>query len=252
MDEYHIAKEAIEDGFETIVASGGDSTVSNIAEAILSFRPELRFGVIPSGTGNDYATGNGLTRSISAAVDVLKAGKTASRDVIRIGDRYAVSLVGFGFDITMSEIHLNNKTLKGPALYLYAILVAIFRHKGYRFRVETEEGEVFEGPAMMINLGNNRISGGGYPTCPRADMTDGKLDLLFIEDCPPRTRLKLLQLVKRSAHLDYPIVHYVQTASVVMECERPMAFHTEGEMFYTEETRLEARVLPGRLTLIVP
>jgi diacylglycerol kinase (ATP) len=252
MDEFHIAKEAIEDGYETIVASGGDSTISNIAEAILSFKPETRFGVIPSGTGNDYATGNGMTRSASGAVDTLRAGKTERRDVIRIGDRYAVSLVGFGFDITMSEIHLQNKRLKGPLLYLYAILVAIYRHKGYRFRVETAEGEVFEGPALMLNLGNNRISGGGYPTCPHADMTDGKLDVMFIEDCPPRTRLKLLQLVKRAAHLDHPLVHYAQTESVVVECERPLVFHTEGELFYTEETRLEARVLPGRLDLIVP
>jgi len=252
MDEYHMAVEAISDGFETLVASGGDSTVSNIADALLSKRPDMRLGIIPTGTGNDYATGNRIPRSISQAVEVLKRGQTAKRDVIRIGERFAVSLVGFGFDITMSEIHLNNRVLKGPLLYFYSIIKAIFRHKGYTLRVETEEGEIFEDKALMLNLGNNRISGGGYPTCPRADMTDGKLDVMFIQDCRPGTRLRLLQMVQKADHLKHPLVSYTQSESVTVTSEVPIAFHTEGEMFYTEETSLSARVLPLKLNLIVP
>jgi len=252
MDEYHMAVEAIQDGFETLVASGGDSTVSNIADALLTHRPDARFGVIPMGTGNDYATGNRIPRSVRGAVEILKRGKVEKRDVIKIEDRYAVSLVGFGFDITMSEIHLNNKILKGPLLYFYSIIKAIFRHRGYFIRVETEGGEAFEGRALMLNLGNNRISGGGYPTCPKADMTDGKLDVMFIEDCSPATRLRLLQLVQKARHLEHPLVHYTQAAGATVSCERPLAFHTEGEMFYTDKTELTARLLPGRLNLIVP
>jgi diacylglycerol kinase family enzyme len=160
--------------------------------------------------------------------------------------------VGFGFDITMSEIHLNNKLLKGPALYFYAIIRAIFRHKGNFIRVEANSGEVFEGKAMMLNLGNNRISGGGYPTCPKADMTDGKMDVMFIEDCSPGTRLKLLQLVKKARHLEHPLVHYAQVEAVTVTCDIPIAFHTEGEMFYTDKKSVSARVIPGMLNLIVP
>lgn len=252
MDEYYIAKEALEEGFETIVASGGDSTISNIAEAILKTRPEIKFGIIPQGTGNDYATGNKIPRSISAAVDILKAGKIEKRDVILIGDRYSVSLVGFGFDITMSEIHLKNKTLKGAPLYFYAIIAAIFRHKGYNLKVTTDTGEVFDHKALMLNLGNNKISGGGYMTCPRADMTDGKLDVMFIEDCKPAVRLKMLQLVQKAKHLEHPLVHYTQAKKVTVECARPIAFHTEGELFYTEQNCLTAEIIPRRLNLIVP
>lgn len=251
MDEYHIAKKAIEDGFDTIVASGGDSTISNIADAILSTKPELKFGIIPSGTGNDYATGNKIPRSISQAIEILKAGRVEKRDVIKIGERYAVNLVGFGFDITMSEIHLKNKTLKGPLLYFYAIIVAIFRHKGFRIKVESETGEVFEGKSLMLNLGNNKISGGGYMTCPKADMTDGKLDVMFVEDCSSWARLKLLQMVKKASHLKYPIVHYTQAKSVTVESDLPIAFHTEGELFYTDKKSLPVKILPLYINLIV-
>jgi diacylglycerol kinase (ATP) len=252
MDEHHMAVEAIRDGFDTVVASGGDSTVSNIADAILTHSPETRFGILPMGTGNDYATGNGIPRSIGQAVEVLKNGYTETRDVIKIEDRYSVSLVGFGFDITMSEIHLANKTLKGPMLYFWSIIEAIFKHRGYFIRVETDAGEVFEGKCLMLNLGNNRISGGGYPTCPQADMTDGKLDVMFVEDCGPGTRLRLLQLVQKARHLEYKLVHYTQAASVTVSSEVPIAFHTEGEMFYTEKKEVSARVIPGRLNVIVP
>jgi diacylglycerol kinase (ATP) len=252
MDEYHMAVEAVRDGFDTIVASGGDSTVSNIADAILVNKPEIRFGILPTGTGNDYATGNKIPRSTTKSVEVLKRGKVVKRDVIKIDDRYSTNLVGFGFDITMSEIHLNNKLLKGPALYFYAIIRAIFRHKGNFIRVEANSGEVFEGKAMMLNLGNNRISGGGYPTCPKADMTDGKMDVMFIEDCSPGTRLKLLQLVKKARHLEHPLVHYAQVEAVTVTCDIPIAFHTEGEMFYTDKKSVSARVIPGMLNLIVP
>lgn len=252
MDEYHIALEAVEDGYETIVASGGDSTISNIAEAVLKTRPEIKFGIIPQGTGNDYATGNKIPRSISQAVDVLQAGKIEKRDVILIGDRYAVSLVGFGFDITMSEIHLRNKTLKGAPLYFYAIIAAIFKHQGFKLKVTADNGEVFEHKALMLNLGNNKISGGGYMTCPQADMTDGKLDVMFIEDCRPLVRLKMLQLVQKAKHLEHPLVHYTQATKVTIASEKPIAFHTEGELFFTDQHSVTAEIIPLRLNLIVP
>lgn len=252
MDEYLLAKDALADGYQTIVASGGDSTISNIAEAVLSSGSEIRFGIIPSGTGNDYATGNQIPRSLVHAVEVIKQGKIKKRDVIKIGDRFSVSMVGFGFDITMSEIHLRNKTLKGPFLYLYAILVAIYTHKGYEIEVETDTGEHYKHKALMLNLGNNRISGGGYPTCPRAEMDDGKMDVMFIEDCPPKVRIQMLQRVKKATHIDHPLVHYEQATRVTVRCEHPLAFHTEGEMFYTQEKSLEATLLPERLNLIVP
>jgi len=252
MDEYHMAVEAIQDGFDTVVASGGDSTVSNIADAILTNRPQTRFGILPMGTGNDYATGNGIPRSIGQAVDVLKRGHTEKRDVIKIGDRYSVSLVGFGFDITMSEIHLSNKILKGSMLYFWSIIEAIFKHHGHFIRVETDGGEVFEGKSLMLNLGNNRISGGGYPTCPKADMTDGKMDVMFIEDCKPGTRLHLLQLVQKAKHLEHKLVHYTQAASVTVTSEVPVAYHTEGELFYTDKKEVTAVIIPGRLSVIVP
>jgi len=251
MDEYIIAKDAVEDGFKTIIASGGDSTISNIADAILTTDPEVRFGIIPNGTGNDYATGNSIPRSLREAVKIIKQGRVEKRDVIKIGDRYAVSLVGFGFDITMSEVHLKNKILKGSLLYFYAIIVAIFRHKGFEITVEMDEGKEFKGKAMMLNLGNNKISGGGYMTCPEADMNDGKMDVMFIEDCPPMTRLKLLQMVKSATHLRHPLVHYQQTRKVVVKSELPIAFHTEGEMFYTEQNSIGAEVIPDKLNLIV-
>ncbi len=252
MDEYYMAVEAIQDGFDTVVASGGDSTVSNIADAILTNRPDARFGILPMGTGNDYATGNGIPRAIGQAVEVLKRGHTEKRDVIKIEDRYSVSLVGFGFDITMSEIHLNNKLLKGKLLYFWSIIEAIFKHRGHFIRVETDGGEVFEGKSLMLNLGNNRISGGGYPTCPKADMTDGKMDVMFIEDCRPGTRLRMLQLVQKARHLEHKLVHYTQTESVTVTSEVPIAYHTEGELFYTEKKEVTARIIPARLNLIVP
>jgi len=252
MDEYDFALAAIRNGFKTIIASGGDSTVSNIADAILSENRDIVFGVIPNGTGNDYAGGNSIPVSLTKAVDIIKRGKVEKRDVIKIGDRYSVSLVGFGFDITMSEIHLKNKHLKGSLLYTYAIIAAIFKHKGFQIRVDIEDGSVFEGKALMLNLGNNGISGGGYRTCPKADMTDGKLDVMFIQDCPPSARLKMLQRVQKATHIDHPLVQYTQTKRVTISSEKPLAFHTEGEMFYLDQTSITAEVIPKKLNLLVP
>ncbi|MBN2245925.1 MAG: diacylglycerol kinase family lipid kinase [Candidatus Aminicenantes bacterium] len=252
MDEYEFALAAIRNGFKTIIASGGDSTVSNIADAILSEDRDTIFGIIPNGTGNDYAGGNSIPLSLAKAVEIIKQRKIEKRDVIKIGDRYSVSLIGFGFDITMSEIHLKNRHLKGAPLYTYAIIAAIFKHKGFHIQVELDDGSVFEGKALMLNLGNNKISGGGYPTCPKADMTDGKLDVMFIQDCPPSSRLKMLQKVKTATHIDHPLVNYSQTKRVIVTSEKPLAFHTEGEIFYLDQTSITAEVIPKKLNLLVP
>jgi len=64
--------------------------------------------------------------------------------------------------------------------------------------------------------------------------------------------LRLFQLVQKARHLEHPLVHYTQAAAVTVTCEAPIAFHTEGELFYTEKMELTARVIPGRLDLIVP
>ena len=202
--------------------------------------------------GNDFATGNAIPRSIPQAVDILKNGRIEKRDVIKIGDRHSVNLAGFGFDITVSEIHLKTKVLRGGLLYFYAIIAAIFKHKSFYIKIETDTGITLEGRTLMLNLGNNKFSAGGYPTCPRADMTDGLLDVMFMEDCPAGTRLKLLQLVKKGCHLEHPLVHYNQAKSVIIECEVPIAYHTEGEVFYTEQKRISARIIPKYLNLIVP
>jgi len=88
-------------------------------------------------------------------------------------------------------------------------------------------------------------------TCPKADMTDGKLDVMFVEDCSPWTRLKLLQMVKKASHLKCPLVHYTQAKSVYVESEVPIVFHTEGELFYTDKKSLPVKILPLHINLIV-
>ena len=152
----------------------------------------------------------------------------------------------------MSEVHLSNKLLKGKFLYYYAIIAGIYKHKSHKMKITLDDGTVFaHDNIFMLNLGNNSISGGGYVTCPKASMTDGKMDVMAIKDTSTAKRLKLLKMVQKGTFLKSPLVTYKQAKSVTIESSKPIAFHTEGEMYYTKKKKLTAKILPKYLTLLV-
>lgn len=265
--ELALAEEAAADGYDVVVAVGGDGTWSNVADRILaSGRDDLTLGILPNGTGNDFGRSLGMDPSDAAeAVKVLAAGNTKLVDVGRVetesasehapeqwGRRYFLNLIGFGFDIAVIDAAAGARFLKGELLYKITALQQLFRFPGLDLRLKSEGGEERDGRYLMLTVSNGPFFGGGFPIAPEATVQDGKLHACQILDAPPLARLRLFNLAERGRHVTSDRVEVLADSGFRMEFPTPPRFEVDGDVRRSAGHTVEARILPAALKVIAP
>lgn len=205
-------------------------------------------GMIPAGTGNDLARGVGLDpEDTLAAADVVAADHRAALDLIRLGERYVGAVLATGFDARVNERANAMSWPRGSLRYTVAALAELggFRPLTYRL---TLDGEVREQRAMLVAVGNTTTYGGGLRICPRADPTDGLLDVTIIH---PVSRFKLLQLLPQMRSGRFardPCVEQLRVRTVSVEGEGLVGYG-DGERM--GPAPFEVAVAPRALPLVV-
>lgn len=265
--ERELAEAALADGYDVIVAVGGDGTWSNVADRILaSERNDVALGILPSGTGNDFGRSLGFDpSSAEAAVTTLAAGHQRCVDVGRVDTpsasehvpgrlepRHYLNLIGFGFDIAVIDAAAGARFLKGELLYKITALQQLFRFPGVRAEIRSASGEERSGDHLMITVSNGRYFGGGFPIAPDATLDDGVLHACQIRDAPPLTRLKLFNLAERGRHVTSSCVEILNETSFALTFEHPPRFEMDGDVRLAAESTVNVRVLPKALTVVAP
>ncbi len=266
-EERDLAERAVQDGFDVVAAAGGDGTWSNVADRVVaSGREDVAFGVLPSGTGNDFGRNLGFRPSDAAeAVRVLAQGRTRKVDVGRLdtpstseharsdrGARHFLNLIGFGFDIAVLDAAAGARFLRGELLYKLTALQQLFRFPGFRCAVRTPGGEHRDGRHLMLTVSNGRFFGGGFPIAPEARIDDGRLHACRIMDAPPLTRLRLFNLAEKGRHVRSERVEVLDEPSFRLEFDAPPRFEMDGEVRQAAEPELSVRILPGALRVVAP
>ncbi|MEM9657816.1 MAG: YegS/Rv2252/BmrU family lipid kinase, partial [Planctomycetota bacterium] len=245
---------------EAVVAVGGDGTVHEVANGLLSLSSDRRpaLAIVPAGSGNDFAYALRLSSDFDAAVDAIRKGRSRAIDVGEIRDdqgrtRYFVNNVGtlLEGEINIASHHISWP--KGSGLYYRAALQRFIRRLAVA-QVELEaDGSKLAVKALTLSIGNGPRSGGRFLLAPHADVADGQLDYVLLE---PTGRLALLRLLHRSrqgAHLDDGAVRTGRFASLQVRSDIPIAAHVDGEPWITLEQDvrcLDLRVLPAELQTI--
>jgi len=266
-EERDLAERALQEGFHVVAAAGGDGTWSNVADRVVaSGRDDVAFGVLPSGTGNDFGRNLGFRPSDEAeAVRVLAQGRTRAVDVGRLDTpsasehnpgnyeaRHFLNLVGFGFDIAVLDAAAGARFLRGELLYKLTALQQLFRFPGFRFSLRTPGDQRRDGRHLMLTVSNGRFFGGGFPIAPEARMDDGKLHACRIMDAPPLARLRLFNLAEKGRHVRSERVEVLDEASFRLTFDAPPRFEMDGEVRQAGEVHLAVRILPGALRVVAP
>jgi len=264
-EERDLAERAAEEGFDVVVAVGGDGTWSNVADRLLaSGREDVALGVLPSGTGNDFGRNLGLAPSDAAgAVRALAAGVTRKVDVGRLDSlsasehapdreepRHFLNLIGFGFDVAVIDAAAGARFLKGELLYKITALQQLFRFDGLVAGVSTSGGETRHGEHLMITVSNGRFFGGGFPIAPAASLDDGMLHTCRILDAAPFTRLKLFNLAEKGRHTTSDKVEVLADPAFQLTFESPPRFEMDGDVRRASGEVLDVRVLPKALSVV--
>lgn len=266
-EERDLAEHAVEQGYDVIVAVGGDGTWSNVADRIVaSGRDDVAFAVLPSGTGNDFGRNFGFDpRNPVEAVRVLAEGYRRTIDVGRVDSpsasehdpdrwepRHFLNLVGFGFDIAVIDAAAGARFLRGELLYKLTALQQLFRFPGVDVAVESDAGETRDGRLLMLTVSNARYFGGGFPIAPKAEIDDGRLHACLIGNAPPLTRLKLFNAAERGRHVLAEQVEVVDDRAFRVRFAEPPRFEMDGDVRRAKSDVVDVRVIPNALRVVGP
>jgi diacylglycerol kinase (ATP) len=252
-DATRFAREAAERGADLVICAGGDGTLNEIVNGLLEggVRPpaELpRLGIVPLGTANDFATFMGVPPEVEAAVSLAVEGPERVVDLARLNGRFFANVSSGGLGAAATEETSGRaKRLLGSAAYLVtgARTFAALEPSHARFTVDGEE--LFDGPFLFFSVGNGARSGGGNQITPRADPSDGQLDLCLVGEMSRTELLRMLPELRTGAHVNDPHVTYRRFSTLKVEPRGELSANVDGEP--VGGTLLEYSVQPGALRL---
>ena len=249
-DAEHAGREAAQSGCPMIFVAGGDGTLNETVNGVASAGAlgRVRFGILPLGTGNDFAAALGIPPEIPEAIDVLLAGRELSVDVGMVNGRCFLNTSGGGYIAEVSvAVTPQLKTLAGRLAYLIGGAQALFEYEPVRATVTAEPRTLRIGLGLYaFAVCNSRLIGGGRLIAPEAIIDDGLLDVCLIEAMTAVEFVALARKVAAGDHLDDPRVRYLQAATVTIELDRETRINTDGEVL--SATRAEYSVLPRAAT----
>jgi len=257
-----LALAAAQAGYQTVVALGGDGTVHEAVNGLMqveeSRRPRL--GVVPIGSGNDFAGGVGIARDPSAALRrIFQDGHLKPIDAGCVKDasgrtEYWCNVLSIGFDAAINIRSRSIPWLHGFWMYLAATLLTIalkYERPLLDFEIDDKKSS---GRFLMLTMGNGTREGGGFRTTPDALMDDGWLDYLLVD---PISRLRMLRLipeVMQGTHGRFPEVHLARFHRLHLRSDMALPIQADGEMFapYAADVReVSVEILPHALQVIV-
>jgi diacylglycerol kinase (ATP) len=231
-----LAAEAVADGFERIVAAGGDGTVSVIASALLDAGADVECGLLPIGTGNDLALSLGVPTNPGRAIALLREGDATPIDAIRasaqaspVPDLHAWNAVVGGFAGRISDrLTPGMKHRWRNLAYVRAAVAELRELRPHRVVLEID-GRRTEQEIWMLVIANGRYAGGGIPFAPAGRVDDGWLDVVVIRAASLARLGVLLPRVLAGRHLADPDVEHTRARTVSVEAEPGFWFNVDGE-----------------------
>lgn len=232
-----LAQAAAAEGYDVVVAVGGDGTVHEVVNGLVrGGRATLPLGVLPVGTGNDFAWGLGMAAEPEEAVRRIFEGQQRTVDLgYIVDDRGRGELfqnnLGIGFDASVVIRTESFRHLNGFPMYLAAVLQSIIRNfQTPRLEMRFDDEQVVQ-RALFLALGNGPRGGGGFLMVPDAKFDDGMLDSCLANAVGRVTMLSMLTRVMKGTHVTSPHVTIRRNRRFAIKSDLPMPIHLDGEMF---------------------
>ncbi len=242
-----IAAQAAADGYDAVVAVGGDGTANEVASGLL-YTP-CALGIIPIGSGNGLARGLSIPISVRRAARLLLDGSIRLFDAGQIEDRYFFVVTGIGFDALIGKL-FDDRSLRGPLPYFYIGVREFFFYRPETFTLMFDDKKLTV-RALLVTIANSKQWGNGVFIAPHAEPDDGLLDVCILH------RINALRAMYHFPKLFTGKIDKVreyeryQTTSLKIIREKPGPFHVDGEPVEAQTT-LHITIKPHALRVIVP
>ena len=255
-----LARQAGEQGYDMIIAMGGDGTVHEIVNGIMQLPENQRpiLGIVPVGSGNDFAHAIGIPMESDHALDHALKGEPSTIDLgvmtTEQGRKeYFDNTLGIGFD-TVVTIRAHKLTLlRGFIMYLAAVIQTIFlNHEPVKMQIEADDKK-WEQSNLMLTLCNGPREGGGFLVAPDAKVDDGILHYAMIVNVSRLMMFRIVPEVMKGTHGKFKEVTLGSCRKMSLNADRPMYIHADGEIYTSFGSNLRNvtfEVLPNALKVV--
>lgn len=242
---------------DLVVAAGGDGTLHEVVNGLWNGggeRPKAAVGLIPLGTGNDFARTAEISLDPRIALELALRGARRPLDLMRLTwndeQRVAINVCAGGFSGAMNE-HLTPelKQTWGPLAYLLGAAAALPDLAGYDVEIGWEDAAPEPVDAINVVVANCRTAGGGKAAAPRANPEDGLLDVVIIRQAPAGELGALAARLIAGDYLDHELVLFRRARRVCVRSRPGMWFNADGELLTNDPITFDC--LPGAIDVVV-
>ncbi|WP_326835865.1 YegS/Rv2252/BmrU family lipid kinase [Amycolatopsis rhabdoformis] len=254
-----LMRSAHAEGLDVLIVLGGDGAAHQGVQFCADH--DVALGLVPSGTGNDFARALGTPADALAAADTLaEALRTGTRRVLDLGrldpgpagqGAWFATVLCSGFDAAVNARANALRWPSGPRRYDVAILAELAAFRPRPVTLHTDDG-VLELDATLVAVGNTPYYGGGVPICPGATPDDGLFDVTVIGAAGRLQLLRLLPGLRTGAHLAHPAVQTLRTRTLRIEADANPAWPAYADGETQGHTPVIATCVPRALTVVAP
>ena len=255
-----LARQAGEQGYDMVIAMGGDGTVHEVVNGLMQVPAEKRpiLGVVPAGSGNDFAHGLKASKTPTEALNRAINGDPTTVDLGMMTDEHGHTEyfdntlgIGFGAMVTIRSHQL--PVLRGFLMYLTSVIqTIILNHNAIHMQIESD-GEKWEQKVIYLIICNGPREGGGFLVAPNAKISDGLLDYAMIKDVSRLKLFRILPEVMKGTHGRFKEVKMGTCKKFTLTANRPLYIHADGEIFTgpgTDLRKVSFEILPNALRVV--
>lgn len=248
-----LAQEAVRQGYDVIVAVGGDGTVNDVAKGVINTSVSL--GVIPAGSGNGFARGIGIPLDVKKACSCLLTSQTMIIDAGKVNGEYFFNIAGLGLDANLAVAYKNKQHggQRGIAPYFFLSLSEYRRFQPAEITLRSHDASSLEQQfsPVLIAVANGSQYGGGVKIAPRASLYDGLFDVVIIESATWAQILWHLPKLFNGNFDSVPFSRTLRVPELSIESHRDIIYHVDGEV-RSPVRQLHISVCPATLTVLAP
>jgi YegS/Rv2252/BmrU family lipid kinase len=255
-----LAKQAGELGYDMVIAMGGDGTVHEVINGIMRISEDKRpvLGVVPVGSGNDFAHGINVSKISTEALLHALDGEASAVDLGLMTDEhgrkeYFDNTLGIGFGAVVTIRSHRLPLLRGFIMYLTSVIqTIILDHNPMSMQIETDD-QKWEQSVIYLVLCNGPREGGGFLIAPEAKIDDGILHYAMITNVSRLMMLRIVPEVMRGTHGRFKQVRMGTCKKFTLSADRPLYIHADGEIFTgpgTDLRKVSFEVLPKALKVV--
>ncbi len=240
-----LANQITSAGYRDIVIMGGDGTIHETLNGIID-PSSVRLGIIPCGSGNDFAASSKIPSDPVSALDIILSDKSKYIDYMECSGVRGINIIGTGIDLEILKRCYKYKMLKGKLKYIISTISSLIKYDCTQIEAITDNTASHHKFFIMC-AANGKYFGGHIPIAPNAQISDGKLDFVLVNDMPGIKKAGALVKLLQNKILTLPETLFQSTSCVKAISNVPIDIEIDGEIY--SNLKFNVSVIHNKLRL---